>query len=415
MTIRSYTRIFIVLLLSVFQVTEVYAQADGLQGKLIVGYQGWFGCPNDFEDNQNWWHWFVNQPTLESLTVDMLPDVTVFSAKDLCDTGLPRVDGQGTVKLFSSQNANVVLTHFRWMQDYGIDVAAVQRFVSVLSNPKEKRRADNVLKNIMLAAQANQRDFFVVYDVSGANPDTVINDIRQDWRYLVNQIKITASPAYLKDKAKPLLELWGFGFTDRPGMPDEVMALQQDLKQGQNQLAAVTLIGGVPSYWRSLSGDSKSQIGWNQVYRNYDVISPWTVGRFADNYGADLFFKTVVYPDVIEAKRLGLQYMPVIFPGFSWHNLMINHHNPSRAILNQIPRRCGQFIQRQIDNLLKLNINSLYVAMFDEVDEATAMFPVENLSGVLPVGAKMVYLNQDGCNLPADWYLQILKNIDISG
>jgi len=33
--------------------------ADDLKGRLIVGYQGWFGCPNDFEDNKVWQHWFV--------------------------------------------------------------------------------------------------------------------------------------------------------------------------------------------------------------------------------------------------------------------------------------------------------------------------------------------------------------------
>lgn len=413
MTINSYIQILIILFASIFQVTEAGAQSDGLQGKLIVGYQGWFGCPNDFEANQNWQHWFINQAKPEFLTVDMLPDLSAFSSQDLCDTGLSRADGQGTVKLFSSQNPNVVLAHFRWMRDYGIDAVAVQRFVSVLSDPKQKRRADNVLKNVMLAAQATQRGFFVVYDISGANPNTVINDIRQDWRYLVNEIKVTENSAYLKDKTQPILELWGFGFTDRPGSPDAVFDLQQDLKNADNPLSAVTLVGGVPTHWRTLSGDSKSQIGWDKVYRNYDVLSPWLVGRFGDDYGADQLIKNIVLPDLIETKRLGLAYLPVIFPGFSWHNLMINRHNPSKAILNQIPRRCGQFLQRQIDNLLKLKVSSIYVAMFDEVDEATAVFPVGTFSGALPAEAKMVYLNQDGCHLASDWYLQILKNVEI--
>jgi len=65
------------------------------------------------------------------------------------------------------------------------------------------------------------------------------------------------------------------------------------------------------------------------------------------------------------------------------------------------------------DNLLKLKVSSIYVAMFDEVDEATAVFPVETFSGALPAEAKMVYLNQDGCHLASDWYLQILKNVEI--
>ena len=34
-------------------------RSDGLSHRLIVGYQGWFGCPDDFEANRNWQHWFL--------------------------------------------------------------------------------------------------------------------------------------------------------------------------------------------------------------------------------------------------------------------------------------------------------------------------------------------------------------------
>jgi hypothetical protein len=49
--------------------------SSGLDGKLIVGYQGWFGCPKDFEDNNAWQHWFVKGVRPEHLTVDLLPSV----------------------------------------------------------------------------------------------------------------------------------------------------------------------------------------------------------------------------------------------------------------------------------------------------------------------------------------------------
>ncbi len=49
----------------------------------------------------------------------------------------------------------------------------------------------------------------------------------------------------------------------------------------------------------------------------------------------------------------------------------------------------------------------LYAAMFDEVDEGTALFPTETRADKLPEGAQMVYLNQDGCSLPDDWYLRV--------
>ena len=42
----------------------------------------------------------------------------------------------------------------------------------------------------------------------------------------------------------------------------------------------VTLVGGVPSRWRERGYDAKRIPEWDRVYRAFDVISPWTVGRF---------------------------------------------------------------------------------------------------------------------------------------
>jgi hypothetical protein len=383
-------------------------RADGLSHRLIVGYQGWFGCPNDFEGNQNWQHWFVKGVRPEFLTVDLLPSVRSLSSADLCDTRLPRADGAGTIKLFSSQRAAVVAAHFGWMREHGIDGAAAQRFLGpVSSDPIKKRRSDNVLKNVRAAAEATGRVFFVSYDVSGADAQSVTDDLRQDWRYLTEVLQLTASPAYLHDHGKPVLELWGFGLGDRPGTPESVAALIADLKSGAQGLAAATLIGGVPTHWRTLDGDSKANRAWAKVYRSFDVISPWSVGRFSDEAGADRFASDIVEADVAETRRLGLRYMPVAFPGFSWSNLMRNRERPDQAVLNRIPRNCGRFLWRQISDLLAKHVDALYVAMFDEADEGTAIFPAETRADKLPAGAQMVYLNEDGCSLPDDWYVRV--------
>ena len=128
------------------------ASAAGLDGKLVVGYQGWFGCPGDFQDNQDWQHWFVNSVGLASMTFDAMPSVRGLDAADLCETGLARNSG-GTVKLFSAQSQRVVTTHFRWMMEQGIDGAAVQRFVTGLSNAASQRRTEKVLANVQAAAK----------------------------------------------------------------------------------------------------------------------------------------------------------------------------------------------------------------------------------------------------------------------
>jgi hypothetical protein len=293
------------------------------------------------------------------------------------------------------------------MRAHGIDGAAVQRFVSELPNPVLKSRRDHLLNNVQQAAEGTGRAFFIVYDISGANPQTVVDDVRRDWQYIMNVLQLNSGGAYLRDHGKPVVELWGFGFADRPGTAAEVATLIDDLKGGRNGLQAATVIGGLPTFWRTLREDSKTEAAWAKVYRSYDVISPWSVGRFADNAGADSFVRNLVQPDVAETHRLGLRYMPVIFPGFSWSNLMRNRGALDKAVLNKVPRSCGKFLWHQVSDLLQIRVDSLYVAMFDEADEGTAVFPVATQADALPSGTKMVYLNEDGCSLPADWYLRV--------
>jgi len=220
-------------------------------------------------------------------------------------------------------------------------------------------------------------------------------------------LQLNSGGAYLRDHGKPVVELWGFGFTDRPGTALDVASLLDDLKAGGNGLPAATVIGGVPTFWRTLTEDSKSETAWAKVYRSYDVISPWSVGRFADNAGVDSFVRNLAQPDLAETHRLGLRYMPVVFPGFSWSNLMRNRGALDKAVLNRTPRSCGRFLWRQVSDLLQIHVDSLYVAMFDEADEGTAIMPAATRTDRLPSGVKMVYLNQDGCALPDDWYLRV--------
>ena len=131
------------------------------------------------------------------------------------------------------------------------------------------------------------------------------------------------------------------------------------------------------------------------------MISPWSVGRYANQAGADTFKKNQIVPDLAALKPLGKGYMPVVFPGFSWHNL-----NPS-APVNQIPRDGGKLYWRQVYNSLSAGVTMLYVAMFDEVDEGTAMFKIAPQKQLLPVQGTFLSLDIDGVALPSDFYLQL--------
>src|ERR1700681_626389 len=229
----------------------------GLNNRLVMGYQGWFGCPGDFDGNALWVHWLTGAPAANHLLVDMLPATDGLAIDDLCDTGLVKQNG-APLRLFSSQNANVVDWHFRLMAQQGMGAVALQRFVVELNDDGHKRRVDNVLTNVIHAAEGAGLPFFLSYDVSGADPATVVQTIRQDWLYLAAQFGLTSSKAYLQDSGKPVLELWGFGFVDRPGTADAVLLLAADLEAGNDGMQSVTLIGGIPSKGRTLQGDSKT-------------------------------------------------------------------------------------------------------------------------------------------------------------
>src|SRR6185503_6909536 len=105
-------------------------------------------------------------------------------------------------------------------------------------------------------------------------------------------------------------------------------------------------------------------------------------------------------PDLAEAARVGAEYMPVVFPGFSWHNL---NGGPT----NQIPRRGGKFYWRQVYNAVSAGAKFLKTAMFDEVDEGTAMYKVAASADRLPAQGAFVTLDADGVALPNDWYLRL--------
>jgi hypothetical protein len=91
--------------------------------------------------------------------------------------------------------------------------------------------------------------------------------------------------------------------------------------------------------------------------------------------------------------------MPVIFPGFSWYN-MRKGTSPS----NMIPRLGGQFLWSQFTEAKRIGASMVYVAMFDEMDEATAIFKTTN---DVPDGQGVnQFLTNEG--LPNDFYLKLV-------
>ena len=381
--------------------TRFFSLADAvdtstLNRKMLLGYQGWFACPGDGSPVNAWIHWFRSQTaSAANATVDFLPDVTELDPEELFDTAMTYSNGT-PVRVYGAAKRKTVLRHFMWMHDYHIDGVFLQRFTSELGNSSFAAWRNQVTSNVWAGAEAYGRVFAIIYDISGQPANTLVSTLTNDWNYLVNTMKVTSSPRYQRHRGKPVVAIWGFGFTDRPGTPQEALAVINQFKA-----AGFTVMGGVPTYWRTLNNDSQTDPAWANVYRAFDIISPWAVGRYGDQAGADSFKQNLIVPDLATTTSLGLDYMPVIFPGFSWHNLF------STSPLNVIPRNAGNFYWRQAYNAVSANCTMVYGAMFDEMDEGTAMFKLAPTAAELPAQGTFVPLNIDGTNLPSDWYLRL--------
>jgi hypothetical protein len=295
--------------------------------------------------------------------------------------GFTYPDGK-LASLFSSANPKTVERHFRWMQQYGIDGVFLQRFLVEAGTPS----VDKVLANVRTSAAETGRTYAICYDLSGARADTLFERLVSDWKRLVDDLKVTADDRYLRHNGKPVLFIWGF-FDDRFGaaLAHRVIDFFKD-----DPKYAVTLVGGSQWWWRT-SKDPE----WARAFRRFDVISPWNVGNVTVENGRKDANTGYWKEDVAAARAAGMAYLPVIYPGFAWTNL--KGKGAERAT---IPRRGGEFFWRQFVAASDLGIDMAYVAMFDEVDEGTAVFKVSNAP---PTQAHFETLE----GLPSDWYLRL--------
>lgn len=369
---------------------------SSLAGKLLVGYQGWFRCEGD-GSGMGWHHYgSTSRFAPGHCTIDLWPDVSELAPQERFDTLFRHADGS-TAQVFSSFHPATVDRHFLWMQQYGIEAAMVQRFITTLRTREQIRSVNTVLAHCRRAAVARGRAWAVMYDLTGIRADE-FDRIREDWqllhRYLWPDGRKDA--AYLHHRGRPVVALWGCGFHDRPphlaAWASLVDYFHRDPPGGP-----CTVILGVPTYWRTLDRDTINDPNLHDVFARCDVLSPWTVGRYSSPEAAQRHWQQVAMADTCWCQQRGIEYLPVVFPGFSWHNLtkLRGRDAPS----NQIPRRGGQFLWSQFAAASAAGSQMLYVAMFDEMDEGTAIFKCTNDP---PVG-ESPFVTYDG--LPSDHYL----------
>jgi hypothetical protein len=389
---------------------QIYCDAgSGIDRKVLAGYQGWFSCPNDGAPPGNWVHWFNGPvPDAEHATFDVWPDTSELTAGERCPTAMTLPDGSNAV-LYSSANPNTVERHVRWMEEYGIDGVFFQRFTSTLSNPALAANRDLVLMNLLKSAARHGRKVAVAWDVSGQFQEAIRTVIARDWRHLVDDLHVTSNSAYLYDHGRPLVEVWGLGFTHIGASPSTAEVVLRDFHEPIAPRFAARVVGGVPSHWRELVGDSRPESEWAGAYALFDAIHPWPLGRYWDDASNDVYRSEGLTPDLEVTRSRNQDYLAVVFPGFSWQNLWRNRGETWP--LNQVPRRGGRFLWHQGFNAVEAGATAIYVAMFDEVDEGTAIFKAAETQAAVPAQGRFLSLDADGEDVPSDWYLRVTGEI----
>jgi len=294
-------------------------------------------------------------------------------------TGFANLNNGSPAKLFSSFSDQTVNMQFSYMQKNNIDTAALQRF-----NPTggEGPVRDAVTAKVRTAAENNGRKFYIMYDVSGWT--NMQSEIKTDW---VNKMSTYASsPAYAKQSGKPVVCIWGFGFSDanHPWSADVCLEVINWFKT-----RGCYVIGGVPTHWRT--EDSDSRPNFLSAYKAFDMLSPWMVGRISTINDCNNFYTNVNLPDQAYCNANGIDYQPCVLPGD----------------LQERQRVHGDFMWRQFYNMKMVKCQGIYISMYDEFNEGNQIVKTAENSSFIPAGSNFVTLNEDGTACSSDYYLRL--------
>jgi hypothetical protein len=357
--------------------------AGDVVGKITVGYQGWFACIGDGAPINTWWHWSQNSsqsPSPSNNVIKAWPDMREYTRT--FQTAYSNLNNGQPATLFSSFDQQSVNTHFLWMQQNGCDTAALQRFNP---NSPEGPTRDAMATKVRSAAEQFGRKFYIMYDVSGWT--NMQSEIKADW---TNKMSThTASSAYARQNGKPVVCIWGFGFSDNNHPFDAATCLDViNFFKGQG----CYVIGGVPREWRTGVGGSRS--GFLGTYHAFNMISPWMVGAIGNVADSDNVFQQFNQPDQADCNANGIDYQPCVLPGDVSGN----------------QRAHGDFMWRQFYNMVRVGAQGIYISMFDEYGEGNQIAKTAENQGMTPAGSGLLALDADGTACSSDYYLRLTND-----
>ena len=281
----------------------------------------------------------------------------------------------------------------------------MQRFFGVARSRDKNKSGNVILKNALAASRKYGRAIAVMYDLSGLRAQGEdCAAVITDWKELVDDLKVTNQgdgQTYLFHNGKPLVAIWGLGFPDRSydirkiGIDRLIDFLKNDPEYG-----GCSVMVGVPTYFRALDADCLPDPYLHEIIQSADVVLPWMVQRFTPLLHNEMDrYRDHIKADIAWCAKRNVDYVPIVYPGFSWHNLS-NASLKSVRPLGAIPRHRGRFYWDLIHTSIQAGAKMLYVAMFDEIDEGTAIMKCSNTP---PTCGKTRFVDYEG--MPTDHYL----------
>ncbi|MFF1449982.1 xylosidase [Streptomyces sp. NPDC058274] len=349
-------------------------------GKITVGYQGWFAAKGDDAPIDGWWHWAKDMgkaPSPSNTGIKSWPDMREYTTT--YKTGYADLGNGSPADLFSSHDQQTVDTHFAWMQQYGIDTAALQRF-----NPTggEGPTRDAMAAKVRSAAEAQGVKFYIMYDVTDWTD--MQSEIKTDW---TDKMKAyTSSSAYAVQNGKPVVCIWGFGFND--DKRDFSASASLDVVNWFKDQGCY-VIGGIPHDWRT--GGQGTRAGFTDVFHAFDMISPWMVGAIGTAADSDNYYENVNKGDQAECDAKGIDYQPCVLPGD----------------VSERQRAHGDLMWRQFYNMVRVGAQGIYISMFDEYNEGNQIAKTAESQDSVPTDSGILTLDEDGTACSSDYYLRL--------
>ena len=358
--------------------------ASFLTDKVMCGYQGWFGGPNDLSD-KGWVHWVRSGGGVldtNHFNTDMWPDMSQYPSTSWIQAASIKTKSGQTAYVFSDSDPAVVETQFQWMRKYNIDGVFLQRFLNAV-DPNEQW----ALANVRAAAHAEGRVWVIEYDVSNLDDSTAFHQLTNDWAWMVNTFKATLDSRYGFQNNKPVVAIYGMGDTNKDMNYSTNNGITVPTGQKiiswfkSNPYASCYVWGGVPINWQSQWSKESG------VYTNYNAIEAWHSSSYAS--------------DIQKCASFGATYWPILWPGFSWSNEQ-NETNKNGAFKD---RFSGMRYWTNVFNVMATpGVSNLFVGMFDEYDEGTAIMPMSDDPPSSPSGKNGgQFIDNQG--KPSDWWL----------